>query len=147
MKSAEEILKSILLPDDPNWEVTDVVCDDHLEEIRVYLSYCGKGIEVDGVRYPIFNHRPVREWRHLDLWNYKTFLVARVPRYMKDGKAVSVEVPWTKPNVQMSWLLEKNDRHTKGHKEPNEDSQSSGAYILSDTWCHAQGRGAWNAQA
>ena len=107
MKSAEEILQSILLPDDPNWKVTDVVCDEHLEEIRVYLSYCGKGIEVDGVRYPIFNHRPVREWRHLDLWHYKTFLVARVPRYMKDGKAVSVEVPWAKPNAQMGWLLEK----------------------------------------
>ena len=121
MKSTEEVLQSILLPDDPNWEVTAVVCDDHSEEIRVYLSYCGKCIEVDVVRYPIFNHRPEREWRHLDLWHYKTFLVARVPRYMKDGKVVSAPVPWAKPNAQISWLLEKNDRHIKGHKESNED--------------------------
>lgn len=107
MKSAEEILKSILLPDDPCWEVADVMCDDSKEEIRVYLSYIAKGVEVGGERYPIFNHRPSREWRHLDLWHYKTFLVARVPRYMKDGKAISLEVPWAKPNAQISWLLEK----------------------------------------
>jgi hypothetical protein len=55
------------------------------KEIRVKLNYCKQGVEIDGVRYPIYDHRKEREWRHLDLWQYKTYIVARVPRYQKDG--------------------------------------------------------------
>lgn len=107
MKTTDEILKEILLPNDDNWEIVSVVCNDELEEIRVKLNYCKQGVEVDGVRYPIYDHRKVREWRHLDLWQYNTYIVARVPRYQKDGKIVSVEVPWAKADARLSWLLEK----------------------------------------
>lgn len=107
MKTTDEILKEILLPNDDNWEITSVVCNDELEEIRVKLEYCKHGVEVDGLRYPIYDHRKEREWRHLDLWQYKTYIVARVPRYEKDGKVVSVEVPWAKADARLSWLLEK----------------------------------------
>ena len=82
------------------------------KEIRVKLNYCKQGVEIDGVRYPIYYHRKEREWRHLDLWQYKTYIVARVPRYQKDGKVVSVEVPWANADARLSWLLEKKTIET-----------------------------------
>lgn len=107
MRTTDEILKDLLLPNDSNWDITSVTCDDKTEEIRVKVSYVSKDVELDGVHYPIYDHRPEREWRHLDLWQYKTFIVASVPRYMKDGKVISVNVPWAKADARLSWLLEK----------------------------------------
>lgn len=107
MKTTDEILKEILLPNDDNWEIVSVECNDAAEEIRVKLSYCKPKVEIDGISYPIYDHRKEREWRHLDLWQYKTYIVASVPRYQKDGKVISVEVPWAMADARMSWLLEK----------------------------------------
>ena len=42
------------------------------------------------------------------MWQYKTIITARVPRYQKDGKTISVEVTWAMPDARMSRLLEKN---------------------------------------
>lgn len=106
MKTTDQILKKILLPDNDDWSIEEVTCDDSTEEIRVRLSYCKPDV-VDGVHYSIYDHRPEREWRHLDMWQYKTIITARVPRYQKEGKTISIEVPWALPEARMSWLMEK----------------------------------------
>ena len=107
MRTVQEILHNILLQNDDNWKIVSVDCNDDTEEIHLELRYCQPDIVFDGVHYSIYDHRPLREWRHLDLWQYKTYLSARVPRYKKDGKAVSVEVPWALPDARLTWLLEK----------------------------------------
>ena len=107
MKTTDEILKQILLPDCDDWSIDEVTCDDSSEEIHIRLSYVKSDIVVEGVHYPIYDHRPERDWRHLDMWQYKTIISARVPRYQKDGKTISVEVPWAMQDARMSWLLEK----------------------------------------
>jgi hypothetical protein len=78
------------------------------EEIEVVLEYNLPYIEVNSTRYGIYDRRPSRRWRHLDLWQYKTFIRARLPRY-KDEKGFyhTVEVPWAEPSEQMTVLLEK----------------------------------------
>lgn len=67
MKTTDQILKKILLPDNDDWSIEEVTCDDSTEEIRVRLSYCKPDVVVDGVHYSIYDHRPEREWRHLDM--------------------------------------------------------------------------------
>ena len=57
---------------------------------------------VDGAEYPIRDFRHERRWRHLDLWQYKTILDARVPRYRVGGKVKSIDAPWALPTSRLS---------------------------------------------
>jgi len=108
MKKVEEILEKILLPIDSSWKIFDVKVDEEKEIVDVTLEYALPHIEVESRRYKIYDHRPIRRWRHLDLWQYKTFISARLPRY-KDEKGFyhSIEVSWAEPSEQMTVLLEK----------------------------------------
>jgi hypothetical protein len=43
----------------------------------------------------------------LDLWQYKTLIVTRLPRY-DDGRGVkTIEVPWSDSNERITRMLEK----------------------------------------
>ena len=108
MKKVEEILEKILLPIESSWKISDVKVDECRARVDVELEYALPHIEVEGRRYTIHDHRPMRKWRHLDSWQYKTFINARLPRY-KDEKGCyhSVEVSWAEPSEQMTVLLEK----------------------------------------
>ena len=108
MNSTEEILSKILLPLNSSWQITEVRIDTSLDEVYVDLKYSLSYIEADNQRYRIYDHRPSRRWRHLDLWQYKTFITASLPRY-KDfqGFYHTVEVPWAEVSDQMTVLLKK----------------------------------------
>lgn len=107
MLSTEDILKNLLLQDNDDWCITKVTCDDVSEEIHVTLKYLRDTVKVDGTEYPILDFRHERNWRHLDLWQYKTILEARIPRYRIGNEVKSVEVPWALPTSRLSWLMEK----------------------------------------
>jgi transposase len=108
MKDTEKILSKILLPVDSDWEVTGLEVDESQESIRVSVGYKPTTIEDSGLSCPIYDHRKERLWRHLDLWQYKTYIAARVPRYIDaDGKVKSVSVPWAEVSERLTWLLEK----------------------------------------
>jgi transposase len=104
----KQILGNILLPLSTSWEVLSVETNEESEEIYVKLSYILDYVEESGVRYPIYDHRKERKWRHLDLWHYKTFLLAELPRY-KDAKGnyKTVFVPWAEEYERITELLEK----------------------------------------
>jgi transposase len=103
-----DILGKILLPLNSSWFVSKVETDESTESIRVKLRYSFDYIEDNGIRYPIYDHRKLRHWRHLDLWQYKTYLSAEVPRYKdSEGKVKTVSVPWAEACERMSILLEK----------------------------------------
>lgn len=102
-----EILQQILLPSSSDWEVFGVSVDDTSSTVIVDLRYLHAQVSFDSVSYPIYDYRDERLWRHLDLWHYKTFLRARIPRYTKDGKVVSLAVPWSEESSRMTTLLEK----------------------------------------
>ncbi|MDR0206696.1 MAG: transposase family protein [Bacteroidales bacterium] len=62
----------------------------------------------NGSRYPVYDHRKERKWHHLDLWQYKTFLVAELPRYRdSSGFFKTVSVPRAEEYERISILLEK----------------------------------------
>ena len=108
MNKTEEILSKILLPIDSSWKIIDVRVEETKSEVHVELQYALSYIEADNHRYSIYDHRPSRRWRHLDLWQYKTFLIARLPRYKDEhGFYHSVEVPWAEVSDQMTVLLKK----------------------------------------
>jgi transposase len=48
-----------------------------------------------------------RAWRHLNFWQYPTYIHARTPRVIQiDGKVVQVEVPWARPGSGFTALFE-----------------------------------------
>ena len=107
IKRTEDILAKLLLQNNDDWEIGDVTCDDSMEEIHITLKYRHGTIKIEGKEFPIFDFRHERSWRHLDMWQYKTILDARVPRYREGNEVKSVPVPWAMPNSRMSWLMEK----------------------------------------
>lgn len=104
-----KILEKILLPISESWEISNISVDEANEEIYVDLKYLGKTVNVDSAEYPIYDFRSSRTWRHLDLWQYKTYLRARMPRY-KDGTGVkTINVPWAEAVERITNLLEKKN--------------------------------------
>jgi hypothetical protein len=104
----KQILEQILLPLNTFWEVSEVKTNERSEEVQVFLRYCLDYVEDKGVRYPIYDYRKERKWRHLDLWQYKTFLVAQLPRYKDDkGNFRTISIPWSDEYERMTTLLEK----------------------------------------
>ena len=101
-RRVEEILEKILLPIDASWKISDVIVNALIEEVEVELKYALPYIDIKGNRYSIYDHRPIRKWRHLDLWQYKTFLSSRLPRY-KDEKDTNYE-------VSKAWRIKENFR-------------------------------------
>lgn len=48
-----------------------------------------------------------REWQHLNFFQYKTLIKARVPRVKtSEGKVKTVEVPWSRPQSGFTLLME-----------------------------------------
>jgi hypothetical protein len=72
---------------------------EHDQEARLYCPKCeGRGSRYDSRE---------RRWRHLDTMQYRTILVAEVPR-IRCGKhgVVQVTVPWSDPKSRFTALFE-----------------------------------------
>ncbi len=78
---AVNILEKILLPVNHDWVIDKVSVKQDTQEIYVDLKYISDIISVSEFQYPIYDLRPVRTWRHLDLWEYKTFLRLKKQRF------------------------------------------------------------------
>ena len=83
------------------WHVTNVELDASTEEVRVLIE------AIDGTRFACprcardcgrYDARR-RSWRHLDTCQFKTVLVADVPRVeCPEHGVLQIEVPWAEPN-------------------------------------------------
>lgn len=105
--TVERILEQILLPVSKDWEISKISVDEVKQEIYVDLVYTTRSVQVDSSEYMVFDFRESRIWRHLDLWQYKTYLRARMPRYKIDSEVKTVSVPWADAIERMTYLLEK----------------------------------------
>ena len=105
--TVQDILQEILIPRDSSWVIESVRVEDANESIYISLRYDSNFVTLAGKRLEIYDFRHERTWRHLDLWQYKTFITAQIPRYIVDGKVLSLEVPWAEPGERMTKLLEK----------------------------------------
>jgi len=91
------------------WEVTEVELSHADEEVRIYAALRpGTRLHCpvcDGVR-PGYDTRE-RRWRHLDTMQYRTVLIARVPRVDCEQHGIRlILVPWADPSSRFTALFE-----------------------------------------
>jgi transposase len=106
----KELYQAILGLDTP-WLVSEVELDIDSGEIRVHASH-PRGTEFGcpecGRQLPCYDHAEERRWRHLDSCQFKTFLVARVPRVKCPEHGVrNVVVPWAEKSSRFTILFER----------------------------------------
>jgi len=94
---------------DEYWRVDEVSADHKKKEIEVILTYTGSKAEcpVTFDLCPIYDHVKVRRWRHLDVLEYKTFLVTSLPRIKNSkGSVVTVVPPWAAKSSRYTFSFE-----------------------------------------
>lgn len=100
-------LETLIIPTNSLWSIKDISVDSILCEVNVTMTFTQDYYKVKGKKQKIYDHRPSRKWRHLDFWQYKTFIRAEVPRVKTDTGIISIPVPWAEVNERMTELLEK----------------------------------------
>src|SRR5213593_2956788 len=88
------------------WEVTSVELKRAEGEVRVNVGWREGELRcsVCKEQRPGYDERE-REWRHLDTCQYRTILVAKVPRTTCPAHGVrQAEVPWAEPGARFTAL-------------------------------------------
>jgi transposase len=93
------------------WKVTEVAFEGDHSLVRITVE-CAAGVvwadPQTGERAEIKGWRE-RTWRHLDTCHFQTIVTARIPRLLlKDGKTMSVSVPWAEPGGRLTRELEEH---------------------------------------
>src|SRR3990170_2601538 len=95
METKELFNRLLHLPEE--WEVYEVTYEETQQQIHLKIRYLKKeGVcKMTGEICSIYDYRPERQWRHLDLMGYKTYLYCCVPRVKNSlGNVSSIPVPW-----------------------------------------------------
>ena len=92
------------------WEVGNVELKLAEGEVHVHLEH-SPGVDwpcpVCGKACALYDHQPMRRWRHLDTCQYKTVLHAAPPRSQcPDHGVPTVKLPWAEPNSRFTALFE-----------------------------------------
>jgi len=95
------------------WYVLDYELDTKLKQLNIFLDFH------KGARFTCSNcgHRHAkvhdvvnenRSWRHLDFWQFPTYLHARLPRTKCNqcGKVRTIEVDWSRKGSGFTWFFE-----------------------------------------
>ncbi len=96
---------NLILDFGDDWMVIDIEVDSKDNIVYLDLKYIGKAYyDPDSMEpAPLYDHSEMREWRHLDVLQYKTYVRCRIPRIKgKDGKVKQIRLDWSA----------KHDRHT-----------------------------------
>jgi transposase len=105
MMTQNEFLEQILGFSKP-WHIERVEQDDDKVEIR--LNY-PKGTRFICTRCGKENTAYDNKWksyRHLDWWQYKTFIKVKVPRVKCCNKAETIEIPWLRRASKFTQMME-----------------------------------------
>jgi hypothetical protein len=117
----EEILVSalgkLIVPLNSLWQITSIDVDHQLQEVYVCATFTQDFYKVKGKKIKLYDSRPARQWRHLDLWQYKTFITASVPRY-KTVLGVYLYLGQTQMK-ELPYYSKKNFRNTSKSKKSN----------------------------
>lgn len=90
------------------WKVTNVELDLPDDEVRVHVEHAGEALACPacGQACPGYDKRE-RRWRHLDTCQYRTVLIAEVPRVECAEHGVKqVALPWAEPGGRFTALFE-----------------------------------------
>jgi transposase len=106
----KELYQVILGLESP-WSVSEIELDTDSAEIKVHVSH-PRGTKFSCSecerQLPCYDHAEERSWRHLDSCQFKTLLVARVPRVKCPEHGVkNVSVPWAEKSSRFTILFER----------------------------------------
>jgi transposase len=108
MESLEEHYEHILrLPS--GWYVEGVETHDKKEQVEIYIEYSRVTCECSGCGRTrrIYDRRPKRKWRHLNMLQYQSHLVCELPRTTCDTCGIlTVEIPWADPGLNFTHMFE-----------------------------------------
>jgi transposase len=110
MMNDTELYRQLLGLEAP-WHVERVELDFPGEAVHVYVDFpleaafecpeCGEPA-------PRYDRREPRQWRHLDTMQFKTYLIASVPRVKCSQHGVqTVKVSWSEPHSRFTLLFER----------------------------------------
>jgi len=101
-------LTALLQLKDP-WYISDINIDVEKEEVHIQVTHhhgrlpcpeCGRDCLIE-------DHADERVWRHLDMWQAKTFIHARMPRTNCPEHGIRrVATPWAEPNSRFTMFFE-----------------------------------------
>lgn len=98
-----------IFPLEKPWYIADVRIEQKDMAIIIYVDYDRfyNWVDKNGQECRIHAHEE-RTWRHLDIMEYSTRIVCRVPRLLRlDGGTQMAEVPWANSTMRITKALEK----------------------------------------
>lgn len=107
MESIELLQKILNFGED--WEIKEILINESFKEIDIFLKYSkSTGIcPTTKKEGKIYDYGASRRFRHLDLFEYRTFINVRIPRVINDKSEVStIELSWAGERVSFTYLFE-----------------------------------------
>lgn len=104
-----ENLFTKLLQLEDGWIVESVDTDFNKEEIFIQIACLLDQLEDSetGEICKVYDHAPMREWRHLDTMQYKTYIRCQLPRIItSSGKVKTVQPNWASGYERHTYLFE-----------------------------------------
>jgi transposase len=104
-----ENLFTKLLQLEQGWIVESVDTDFNTEDIFIQIVCLLDQLEDSetGELCKVYDHAPIREWRHLDTMQYKTYIRCRLPRIItSEGKVKTVQPNWASGYERHTYLFE-----------------------------------------
>lgn len=104
----EELLARLLELED-GWVVTQVSTEMGKGEVQIHVECQLKRIIDAGSSElcKVYDHAPLRKWRHLDIMQYKTYICCRLPRIkVPTGEVRTVGPPWASSHERHTFLFE-----------------------------------------
>jgi transposase len=104
-----ENLFTKLLQLEDGWIVESVDTDFNTEDIFIQIVCLLDQLEDSetGELCKVYDHAPIREWRHLDTMQYKTYISCRLPRIItSEGKVKTVQPNWASGYERHTYLFE-----------------------------------------
>lgn len=63
------------------------------KKIEIHLNYNLKSFLKEGKEYKLYDYTPMRKWQHLSWFDYKCYIVCRLPRYIdEEGKVKVIDI-------------------------------------------------------
>ena len=103
-----DLLRNILRLGE-GWAVTDVNVNSISKEVDIYIEYTKTTgcFPSTNKEFKIYDFKSTRRFRHLDLFEYKTFINARLPRVRNDKHEVkTIELSWAGERLNYTHLFE-----------------------------------------
>ena len=92
-----------------DWEVTDILINENFKEINIYLHYTKPTglFPRSEEECKIYDFTPERQIRHLDIFEYKTFINVRIPRVKNSRFEIgTLELDWAGKRLGYTYLFE-----------------------------------------